>query len=152
MDLLVRDIMTRDVVAVAPDTSLSVVAKLFRERHISGAPVIDGDARPIGVITLADLVYPIAPGTLEGRGKSVFYIVTEDATQLRSVDVPCRREGVVRDVMLAFVLSVPPDKPVRDAVRLMVADEIHRLLVVDEGRLVGIVSTMDVMRMLAENQ
>ncbi len=151
MDLLVRDIMTRDVVAVAPDTSLAVVAKLFSERHISGAPVIDKESRPIGVITLADLVYPVAPGTLQGRGKSVFYVVTQDATQLRSIEVPCRRDGVVNDVMLAFVLSVPPDKPVREAVRLMVADEIHRLLVVEDGRLVGIISAMDVMRMLAEH-
>ncbi len=150
MDLLVRDIMTRDVVALAPDTSLSVVAKLFSDRHISGAPVIDKDSRPIGVVTLADLIYPVAPSSLTGRGKSVFYVVTQDATQLREIDVPRRRDGVVNDVMLSFVLAVPPDKPVREAVRLMVADEIHRLLVVEDGRLVGILSSMDVMKMLAE--
>jgi CBS domain-containing membrane protein len=149
MDLLVRDIMTRDVVAVAPDTSLTVVAKLFREQHISGAPVIDKDSRPIGVITLADLVYPTKPTTAQGR--SVFYVVTEDATQLRSIDVPCKSDGVVGDLMLSFVLSVTPDRPVLDAVRLMVADEIHRLLVVEDGRLVGILSTMDVMRALAND-
>ena len=152
MALLVRDIMTRDVFAVAPDTSLATVARLLSERHISGAPVIDAESRPVGVISRGDLMRPLGKGASEDPGKSIFYLVSNDSTVVNSADVTCSRIGIAADVMQRFVLSMPPDKSVMDAVRLMVADEVHRLLVVEEGKLVGILSSMDVMKALVSEK
>jgi len=151
MTLLVRDIMTHDVFAVAPDTNLTTVARLLSERSISGAPVIDSESRPVGVISRSDLIRPIGKGASDGPGKSIFYLVTNDATVVTSAEVTCTRVGIASDVMQRFVLSVTPDRSVMDAVRLMVADEVHRLLVVEEGKLVGILSSMDVMKALTRD-
>jgi hypothetical protein len=60
--------------------------------------------------------------------------------------------GTVAAVMSPFILSIGPESPVSDAIRLMAADHVHRILVIDDGNLVGIVSTMDVMRALTVRQ
>jgi len=51
--------------------------------------------------------------------------------------------------MSHYILSIGPESPLREAIRLMTADHVHRLLVMDGGNLVGIVSSMDVMRALS---
>jgi len=59
---------------------------------------------------------------------------------------------VVADVMSPFILSVRPETALMDAAKLMVDDDVHRLLVTAEGRLVGIVSSMDVLRGLVRGK
>ena len=56
--LTVTDCMSREIFAVAPETSLEVAARLFSGRHISGAPVVDEATRAVGVLTLNDLCDP----------------------------------------------------------------------------------------------
>ena len=56
--LTVTDCMTREIYAVAPETSLEVVARIFSSKHISGAPVVDKQGHGLGVVTLQDLVDP----------------------------------------------------------------------------------------------
>lgn len=120
-DLTVRDVMRRDIVTVGPETRVADAARLMTERHISGLPVLDADGRPIGVITLSDLV---------------------DAERRRDA-------ALVRDLMLGFVLGVPPDAPLMRAIRVMVTDEVHRVLVLEDGKLIGILTTMDALRAIA---
>jgi CBS domain-containing protein len=146
-NLQVEDVMTREVLAVAADTSLETAARLLASRHISGAPVIDDQGRAVGVITQSDLCDPDRDVT--GKlGRSLFYRVGERATAALGGE-RVHTVGVVADVMSPFVLSVSPQTPIAEAARLMVHDEVHRLLVVKGGKLVGIVSAMDVLRALA---
>ena len=138
--LTVGDTMTREVFAVAPETTLAAVAGMFAKRRISGAPVIDETGRPLGVVTVSDLFNPNRPTE---DGKALFYRVTH-----HGVEPLAGRDGTVADVMSHFILSIGPESPLCDAIRLMAADHVHRILVIDNGNLVGIVSTMDVMRAL----
>jgi CBS domain-containing protein len=146
--LTVTDCMTREIYAVAPETSLEVAARLFSARHISGAPVVDDSGRATGVLTLNDLSDPDRHrGEAIGAGTCYKLI----AGVLHPIDGGrVRTAGRAADIMTSFVVSVPPDMPVREAARLMVADSIHRLFVHDgaDKKLAGIVTSMDILRAL----
>jgi CBS domain-containing protein len=142
----ISDCMTREVLALAPETSLEGAARLFSTRHISGAPVIDPDGKPLGVLTQHDITDPDR-GRRDGHGQSLFYKLRAGSIerhQCGKVATP----GTVGDIMTSFVVAVPPDKPIEEAARLMVSDGVHRLLVVQGQRLVGIVTSMDLLRAL----
>jgi CBS domain-containing protein len=146
-ELRVRDAMTGTLFAVAPDTSLVTAARLFALHHVTGAPVIDEGCRPIGVISQSDLVDPERPRT--GRfGRPIYYRVEAGAVQEVSDEGPIS-DGIVAHAMSPFVLAIAPDSPVSDAARLMVAENVHRLMVIERGRLAGIITTMDVLRAVA---
>jgi CBS domain-containing protein len=140
----VREVMTRDVFAVAPDTSLETAARLFATRQVSGAPVVESSGRPVGVVTQSDLVDPDRERS-EKQGRAVYYRLGGGAREVQ-LDDNALPDGVVSDVMSPFVLSVPPDMLVFDAARLMLTDGVHRLLVVENDRVVGILSSTDVLR------
>ena len=145
--LTVTDCMTREVFAVAPETSLDVTARLFSAHHISGAPVVDDDGRGVGVITLYDLCDPDRPCGA-GVGSSTCYKISGTIID-RFDGGKVSRPGRADDVMTAFVVQVPADMPVREAMRLMVTDGIHRLFVHDgDKRIAGIVTSMDILRAL----
>jgi predicted transcriptional regulator len=146
----VADMMTKDVFAVAPETSLIAAARLLANRHITGAPVVDPTGRVIGVLTLADLADPDRSRS-DRLGSSLFYYRAHGQLQIAHGEAPVTAEGVVGDVMSPFVLSVSAKASLLDAVRLMLADDVHRLFVLDEGRLLGIITTMDVLRAISND-
>jgi CBS domain-containing protein len=146
----VADLMTKDVFAVAPETSLIAAARLLANRHISGAPVVDPTGRVIGVVTLADLIDPDRSRS-DRLGTSLYYYRAHGRLQIAHGEAPVTAEGIVSDVMSPFVLSVSGQSPLIDAVRLMLADDVHRLFVLEGGRLVGIVTTMDILREISSD-
>lgn len=120
--LRVRDIMTRDVVSVAEDSSLDSAAWKFASESVTGAPVRDARGNVIGVLSKSDLVDPLRQGD---------------------------KDAPVRDAMTFGVWAVHPDEPAIEAVKLMVEAAVHRVIVVrGPGKLEGIVTSMDVMRVL----
>jgi CBS domain-containing membrane protein len=146
----VDSIMTRDIIAFAPDTSVVTAARILATRHIGGAPVVDGKGTPIGVVTLTDLADPDKSKSDE-EGQSIYYRIVDGKSEaLGSTFLAAQKEGIVDDVMSPYVFSVAPDTRLIDAIRLMVADNIHRLMVVDNGHLVGIVSSMDMLGAMAK--
>jgi CBS domain-containing protein len=144
MSPTVSDIMRREVYAVAATTSLEACARLFSSRHISGAPVIEPDGKAVGVVTQNDLIDPDRRRSGQ-LGTDACYTVRDGVAQAHH-GAPATSAGTVADVMTAFVVSVAPDTPVVTAARLMMADSIHRVLVLDGQRLVGIVTSMDLVR------
>jgi CBS domain-containing protein len=143
----VRRAMTQDVYAVSPATDLATAARLLVTQHIGGAPVIDSRGQVVGVVSLSDLADPDR-GRSNTPGESLFYRVTGHHARAigDGADPTIAGSGVVADVMSPFVLSIDPDASLVDAARLMVADDVHRLLVLDKGKLIGIISSMDVLR------
>lgn len=119
----VMEIMTRDPVTVAPDLSVDRAAALMRERGVGSLIVVDGTAA-VGILTERDIVTKVAA---ENRAPSSLH---------------------VRDVMTAPVISVHPHEDVEEAARKMSARRIRRLPVVTEGKLVGVVTENDILRLL----
>lgn len=144
--LTVGDAMTREIIALAPDTGLATAARLFATRHITGAPVIDPNGRVLGVVTQSDLVDPDREHS-DNEGHSVYYRISDGHTFAQGEAI-VDREGVVEDVMSPSVLAIGPRAPFLDAIREMVAEGVHRLLVADDGKLIGIITSMDVLRVL----
>jgi CBS domain-containing protein len=146
LDRAVRSSMTEVLSALAPDTCVAAAARLFHEQHLSGAPVVDERGHLVGVVSQTDLVDAPRGGVV---GVAHYYLVHGGKTLTSSI-IPGAEaaSGVVGDCMRRDVQTVSPGSPLRDAVRVMVTHEIHRVLVVDAGRLVGLVSTMDVLRAL----
>ena len=141
---LVMELMTREVFAVAPDTSLETAARLLVERRIGGAPVIDTHHRVVGVVSLIDLADPDRDSS-ENPGYPVYYRVTDGWTDELG-EHAYASPGRVADVMTAAVISIPADATVVEAAQRMIELGVHRLLVVHGDRLSGVITTVDLLR------
>jgi CBS domain-containing membrane protein len=136
----VDSVMTRRVVTIGEEADIHGVARLLSEHGISGAPVVDGKGRVIGMITEADVL------AMTGMGKG--HTVRDLIRHLLGEPIPGRPiDGTVADVMSSPVISVHPETDIREAARILSEKRIKRVPVVDhDGRLVGIVSRTDVIR------
>lgn len=142
--MYVKDLMTREVFAVATDTSIETAARLLTSMGISGAPVISASGTPIGVVTLTDLADPDRPRT-QREGHPLFYVLHDKDFEEFGGSVRLAT-GQVDDVMSKEVLSIDSSATLKEAGQVLVENSVHRLLVIDEGKLVGIVSSLDVLR------
>lgn len=140
----VADVMTRDIFALSPDTSLETASRLFAQRHITGAPVVDSHGHTVGVVTLADLTDPDRDRGNE-EGYPLYYEVTDGWAAILG-DSTEVAEGRVDEVMTRSVITTSSSTSIEDAAKKMLASSIHRLLVTEDEQLVGIVSTTDLLR------
>ena len=115
-----REIMTRDVVSVLPDTPVREIAKLLADRSISAVPVVDNEGALIGMVSEADLI---------GR------------------DEPSRE---AREIMTGPVVTIGEDTNTGEIARLLQSYRIKRVPVIKNGRVVGIVSRADLLRVMAQ--
>jgi CBS-domain-containing membrane protein len=147
--LTARDIMTQEVVTIRPEASVEELAKLLEERLIGGVPVLDKNGMLVGVVTQSDLVQrsrdlelPPALNILD------LHLFLEMPSHFKR-----RLEKLlgdrVKDVMTGNPITVAPDTPVNEIASLMTAKGVHTLPVVEEGKLVGIVGKLDMIRGLA---
>ena len=179
--LTVRDIMQKDVVTVAPDTTARFLAKLLADEEITGVPVVDSRDALVGVVSSTDLVRLAAdesdievravaverevdpvldPETVEEdvpEGDPYGFFLPEDSpfTSPRVLEQWPDSEFdsvLVKDIMTPVSFSVEPDTSVPELCEFLVRGRIHRAIVVDRGRLVGIVTSADVLRAVAREQ
>lgn len=135
----VEELMTREVVAVAPSTSLKEVARVLTEHRISGVPVC-AEGQVVGVVSEADIIRR-EQGFAPQKGRMLAWLVAKtggDETRLSA-----RTAG---EAMSSPAVTVEPTAAAAAAARLMVAKGVKRLPVVDRGRLVGIISRGDIVR------
>lgn len=141
----VRDVMTREVVSVGPDTPVNEVARLMAARGISGVPIVEAGS-VIGIVSELDLIVrntrlepPAFFALLDGR------IPLETPGHYRK-----RLQHMLgtqaRDVMTRDVVTVEPDAELEALAELMVRRRVNPVPVVEAGRLVGIVSRSDIIR------
>lgn len=143
--LTARDLMTPDVVSVPPETPVLAMARLLSERGISAVPVIDKAGAVAGVVTEADLIRRLAGE--EDRPAGWFRNMFGDPD--RQADRFARTHGVTAaDIMSQNVVSVEPGATAAHVASLMEEKGIRRVLVLEEGRLRGIVSRADLLRAL----
>lgn len=147
----VGKIMTRNVVTVTPDTSIREAAKVMSDNRISGVPVVDGEGRLVGMVSEADLLRDRS-GTSERE--SWWLDMLADGEKLSPDFINYVRAGnnMVRRVMNADVTSVTETTPLSEVAQLIVDKGIKRLPVVQDGRLVGIVSRADLVRALGSRR
>lgn len=138
------DVMQKKVVTVRPNMLVRELARILDEKRISGAPVVDRDGRLIGVVSKSDLVHHElddvdvheAEDTHLPKG---FHIESPDRTR-------------VCDIMTPAVVEVKKEAPVPDLARMMRRRRIHRVFVTQGRKLQGIVTTLDLLRLLEKKR
>jgi len=146
--LSVRNVMTSDVVTVSYSQTMSQAAAELRRRDVAWAPVVDEMGRCVGVLSATDFLRRDQEG---GRRAplDVGPSRVEDTGGDQPISISVADEERVSGYMSKSVQSVSPEVAVLMAARIMCAEHIHRLLVLDqEERPVGVVSTMDVVAAL----
>jgi CBS domain-containing protein len=139
----VRQVMTLGVITLDPQTTFKETAERLLDYGISGAPVVDADQRLIGLVTEADLMTKEAFDTRHRRPlEALVGLVNGDRRWTG------KAAGLTAgDVMTTDVVTARPDEDIRAAARRMLERGVKRLPVVEDGRVVGIVSRHDLLRL-----
>lgn len=173
--LTVRDILWPQVVSVAPDDTVRDLVAVLAREGVSGVPVLERNGRVAGVVSATDVVRLAARAVEVPAGhpsweQSVLPEEADDdavAAYLAARGVPVaftdldagppdpeddRYEAyAVRDVMTPVAFSVSPDDSVAELARFLLRGRIHRALVIEDGRLLGIVTPFDILRALYDD-
>ncbi|GAA4523053.1 CBS domain-containing protein [Amycolatopsis samaneae] len=134
----VSDVMTANPVTVTPRTPYKHIARLLAERRISAIPVVDGHGRPVGVVSEADLIARLRTGEDTRRPGPI-------AGGRARRDWDRAHALFARDLMTRPARTVTPGESVHATALRMARAGVRRLFVVDEGRLVGVVSRRDLL-------
>jgi predicted transcriptional regulator len=142
------NIMTRDVRTVGPDWPVARLLEFLTHHCISGAPVVADDGAPIGVVSLTDVARSGALTERSVARTSAYYLpglemVMEDEEILAFRINESRT--TVGDIMTSVVFSVDDEAPIQDVANEMITGHIHRVLVTRAGKMVGIISSMDLL-------
>lgn len=140
--LRAADIMTRDVISVAPDTPLNEVAEIMGNRGISGLPVVDASGKVMGVISEKDFLTHMGAEKFEN-----FMTVLARCLKTKGcIGLPMRAQHA-EDIMTSPAITVRQETSYAELVGLLSSQGINRVPVVDpENRLLGIVSRGDIIR------
>jgi CBS domain-containing protein len=136
----VRDVMTVNPRTVSPSTPLDEVVRILLCATFTGLPVVDSDQRPVGLISQGDLIYRA------GMPLRLCLLAASDESRLKAfLDSIASRTAA--EIMTRPAVCIPEDRQLTESVDLMLQKGLKRLPVVDSGgRLVGIVSRMDLFR------
>ncbi|MBI3775972.1 MAG: CBS domain-containing protein [Gammaproteobacteria bacterium] len=121
----VRDIMSPVVCTIPRTTLVCEVEGIFVAKQISGAPIVDNAGKIVGIITKSDIVR--------------FDFTGGDPA-----------EAAAWEIASPSVITVPPSCTLKSAAQLMLDKHIHRLLVTNDGEMVGLVSALDFVRLVAQ--
>lgn len=145
-----RDIMSTKVVTVTPDTVVRDIAALMLEKHISGVPVLTEDGTLAGMISEGDLLRRPELGTEKHRRRWLSFFHGSNEEQAREFTKSHALRAA--DVMTEPVVFVSENDSLGEVVGVMEKNNVKRLPVVTDGKLVGIVSRVDMLRVLAARQ
>ena len=153
MPLTVADIMETDVPAVTPEDTVEAVLRVLRAHELPGVPVVNSGGRCVGIVTEADLVMTgedadlHLPHYFELFGGLVFLEpLSHFEDRLRKATA-----ALARDLMTEDPVTMEPTDSVEAAARLISRSKHNRLPVVEHGRLVGVITRVDVLEALTRD-
>ena len=147
-----RDIMSKPVVSVLPETPTREIARLLVEKGISAVPVVDTNGAPIGMVSEGDLIRP-ERAAREGWRQSWLEIFAEGEPLAPELLSWLRSQHhTARAVMSAPVTTVSEDTELSEIARVLVTHRIKRVPVVRDGRVTGIVARGDLLRAMASSK
>ena len=146
--LKAKDIMTKELITVSPQTEITIAAKILLEKRINGLPVIDDSGKLVGILCQSDLV---------AQQKSIpipsVYTVLDSfipLTSLKRIDKEVKKIAAlkVEQAMTPKPVTVGPETDIEDVARLMVDKKYHTLPVMEGDKIVGVVGKEDVLKTL----
>ena len=152
--LTAKHVMNRHVLAADPDWSVKRLAEFFMENCISGAPVQSQEGTPMGVVSLTDIVHHDTRADKENDWPHDYYLpglkrqyAKQEAEGLHIETEPLT---TVRDIMTPVIYQVSEDTPVQQVADMMIKNYIHRVIVLHQEKVVGIISTPDMLKLIRD--
>jgi predicted transcriptional regulator len=124
MTLYASDVMIKEVLTIKESTPLKEVARLFSERKITGAPVVDENGDLVGVISETDIIR-------------------------KTNSIGAWSPSTAGQIMTKPAVTVSPNDTLQRICELMYNRSIHRVVVAEDKKIVGIITTMDILRAIA---
>src|SRR5262245_8446870 len=140
-----KDVMNTQLLSVRQDQTLPELATFLAEHDITGAPVIDDGGRFVGVVSVTDLA---ESGALGGEWQAGDRVESGARRGLHVEDGGRQ----VRDIMTPTVYTVTEDTPATQLARTMISGRVHRLFVTRHDGIIGIVTSLDLLRLLCEDK
>ena len=159
MDITAGEVMRRNVLTVHPEMTLPDLEKYLLAKNITGVPVVEND-NLVGTISRSDIVRQLCSERELAQRTSDFYwdetgfheVPLENLQQVADRVGERIEELKVRDVMIRELLAVSPHQPIREVAQKLTDHRIHRVPVTDDGRLVGIITALDLVQLIAEGR
>jgi len=152
-NLTAEDIMTPDVITVGAHMTVQELSDVFSEHMISGAPVVDEGGKMIGVVSVSDVARKGARRV--GNVRADYYLHGWedhlDVDDLRGLHIEAQDE-LVRDIMTPVVFTVSREATLDEMAETMIGGRVHRLVVTKDDRVVGIVTTLDMLKVLRDQR
>lgn len=146
--MLASDVMTKDLITVSAGTSVADVVKIMLEKRISGVPVIENN-EPVGMISESDLLRRVELGTERRRSRWLEFATSGSRLASEYVKSHAR---TARDVMTQPVITVDAATPLAQVADILESRHIKRVPVVQDGKLVGLVSRANLIQALASRK
>jgi CBS domain-containing protein len=141
-----RDVMTRKVIATAPDASIREAVRLMLQNRISGLPVVDAAGKLVGMVTEGDFLRRTETGTERKRTRWLEFVTGPSRLATEYIQSHGRR---IAEVMTPDPVTISEDTPLDEVVSVMEKRRIKRLPVVANDKVVGIVSRANLLHALA---
>jgi CBS domain-containing protein len=154
--MTVSEIMQREVLAAEGDWSLEELADFLVDNGISGAPVVAANDKLVGVVSLTDIVRQnrLQDQSTEREDTHDVYLFDLDRRmgreELREMHIQIESPVQVRDIMTPMIFSVSEDTGVQEVADTMLKGRIHRVFVTRDGKLSGIVTALDMLKVIRD--
>lgn len=147
----VQDIMQTNVITISPNTEIKEIAKILCDHHISGVPVIDLFGNLIGIVSEGDLLHketnPRVPDAVGFLGALIYY----RGVKRYESDLKKLVALKASEIMTQEVITIDKNATIEEAASLMINQNVKRLPIMDNGKLIGIISRKDVIKVLLED-
>ena len=143
------DVMVRQVITTGPNSTVRDVATILSTNHISAVPVVGEDGELLGIISEGDLLRRSETHTERQRSWWLEWLRTNETLAIEFVKSHSRR---VSDLMSRNVITAGPDTPLREIATLLEHNRIKRVPIMQNGKLVGLVSRANLVQALASQR
>jgi CBS domain-containing protein len=144
----VANIMTHDVISVAPETGVAQIAALLSKYRISAVPVIDAGGQIIGMVSEGDLLSPFITANQARRSWWLDILAEGETLAPDFVQYISMDHHVARDLMTKKIITATEDMPIAQVADLLIKNHIKRVPIIRDGHVTGIVSRADIVRAL----
>jgi predicted transcriptional regulator len=148
--------MNTHFIHVPADWSVEEVSQFFVDKAITGAPVTDEEGKFIGVVSLTDIVRYDSMAEMDWRADEPhdYYLHGwEDRLapeEISSFHIAEKPRAYVRDIMTPMIFKVDENTPIQEVADTLIGGRIHRLMVTRQDRIVGIITTMDMLKVIRD--
>jgi CBS domain-containing protein len=136
-----KDIMTTDIILLKEDYSLHKASRALSDYHTSGAPIVNDIGKIVGILSESDIVSYISTF----QDDDLEFDKTSALPELAQMYIQASAKPVA-DIMTTEVVTAKPETSIEDLARLMTENNINRVPIIEKGKLVGIVSRIDILK------